>query len=365
MNPNGIDCNFAANGLADMFRNVLTSDIFFTFNCGERVGAHKAILSSRSTVFRAMFYGANPHVGDVQEFLQFFYFAHIQLTTMNIGEVIHLCEMYDMNEAIITSDSFLVENRNIEDVCQILEIGMTYEKFDLIEFCKLGFDNVAADILRTEGFLNSTKRVIQCVLELKHLSCSEVELFEACMSWVRNLSNQNNLTRQMVEQHLGELFYEIRFGSMTTDEFIEVWKKYPDELFTNEEFKEIIMLTKGQIVETRFFTLNLRANLSFLYNENLSLGCDRLDDFEEESRNIGEISVTLFSVSTNMILHDITIGRIYADFDGEEFDSEIPATFEMYPAFEMSIQDIMINYDDLTNIILPAPLLIRADIQGY
>lgn len=67
---------------------------------------------------------------------------------------------------------------------------------------------------------------------------TENELFEACMNWVKAATNLNNLTRKDVEDHLGELFHEIRFKLMSVQQFATLIPTYGD-LFTIDEYKEI------------------------------------------------------------------------------------------------------------------------------
>lgn len=60
-------------------------------------------------------------------------------------------------------------------------------------------------IFPTESFLNCNKEVLAHIWKLNDLSCLEVDVFEACMNWVRKAFNSNQLTREMVLHHLGEL----------------------------------------------------------------------------------------------------------------------------------------------------------------
>lgn len=65
-------------------------------------------------------------------------------------------------------------------------------------------------------------------------------MFEACMSWVRAKSGRPNLSTAIVKEHLGDSFYQIRFASMTIQEFCALKDKYNDVLAG--DFEAIVQL---------------------------------------------------------------------------------------------------------------------------
>lgn len=77
------------------------------------------------------------------------------------------------------------------------------------------------------------------ILELNLLSCSETVIFEACMSWIKAQSKQNEVTKQLIEEYLGELFYKIRFPSMTMQDF-DALSTAHEYAFSYAEYKDVM-----------------------------------------------------------------------------------------------------------------------------
>lgn len=67
------------------------------------------------------------------------------------------------------------------------------------------------------------------------LSCSEVDVFKACMAWVKAKSKQSAVTKPIVDKYLGDLYYSIRFASMTIQEFCQLSTEYNDVLSSDYE----------------------------------------------------------------------------------------------------------------------------------
>lgn len=57
------------------------------------------------------------------------------------------------------------------------------------------------------------------ILKMDTLSCAETKVFHACMAWVKAKAEEEQVTKEMIQIHLGDLFFDIRFGSMTIEEF--------------------------------------------------------------------------------------------------------------------------------------------------
>ena len=79
------------------------------------------------------------------------------------------------------------------------------------------------------------------------LECTEIELFEAIMAWVRTHSEQDEITRDTVQTHLGALFYVIRFESMSMTEFYSLCASY-EHIFSDDDYNEVVQMDDRSVI---------------------------------------------------------------------------------------------------------------------
>lgn len=179
-----------------MYLNKKTCDVNFSFTSIDgtvkRVRAHKGVLAASSDVFESMLYGKLKKAGDIHltdsteaafmEFLQFFYLDKIDLTTKNIAAVMHLGYKYNVKNCINGCVEFLEAILTTENVFIGLDLAFLYDHTDLLKFCEEIIIVDTAAVLESTDFLNCSKRLLDHILTMDVLSCSEAEVFEACMS---------------------------------------------------------------------------------------------------------------------------------------------------------------------------------------
>lgn len=252
----------AKEALEKLYKDEEMADVYFVFKSGERIPAHKILLSAGSEVFRAMFYGPIKEKGDVQmdeasaagfvEFLQFFYSNIIKLTMVNIDNVMNYVHKYDVTECFDFCVQFLIKHPTPDNVLQVHGLAVLFEQNVLRSKCEHLISSKTEVVLRLPSFLECDRRAISSILEQDVLSCPETVLFEAVMSWVKAASKQEELTRDIIQKHLGDLFYQIRFRSMTYDQFVDQLPNY-DRLFTRDELNEIFHMKKSEQFQPMMF----------------------------------------------------------------------------------------------------------------
>lgn len=236
----------------DFYLNTKLADVYFAFgsNGGDeivRVPAHKHLLAVISDVFEKMFYGVLKETGDVKiadtsdavfkEFLQFFYLSDIKLSVEYIIDVLYLGHKYNVNECIIACVEFLQDNITDENVCAVLTPAIFFEHPKLIKLCDAHIKSNTAAVIKSNSFLECHREVLARILMMNLLSCTEVEVFEACMAWVKTKSGQEVLSKENIVKYLGDLFNKIPFGSMTIHQFCTLAAKY--NMVFDREFHSI------------------------------------------------------------------------------------------------------------------------------
>lgn len=260
------------------------ADVHFVFESDsacERLSAHKTLLAGGSDVFYAMFYGTLKEMGDInivdvsaeafKLFLQFFYFSNVEMTIESVAEVMYLGNKYDVADCLKVCSDYMTSTLSPENVIFILGQAIVYDQVQLQEMCESKIRLNSKEILQSTSFLECDRPVIDHILKMDRLSCSESEVFEACMSWVRIASKENTLTRDILKEHLGESFYEICFGSMSMDEFVEILPIY-GKIFSTDEYNEILQTISKQEIQPKMFK---ECRQAMQLNENKIIKCNR------------------------------------------------------------------------------------------
>lgn len=262
---------FNASG-QKLYLDLKTADVFFVTTTDDglikRVPAHKALLAAASDVFNAMFYGPLKEDGDItvddtiaaifEEFLQFFYFGRVTLTMENVAGVMHLGHKYNVSQCFKICTKFISGHLTYRNVCIGLGPALRYDLGELQESCEKKISKFADVVLRSAGFLTCEKHVLKHILNLDKLACSEKLIFKSCMAWVKNVSKKNELTKEIVENYLGDAFYDIRFASMKVEEFAALIDEHGD-LFTEDDCKEIIRMIGLPNYQPKRFSKKLRG----------------------------------------------------------------------------------------------------------
>lgn len=122
---------------------------------------------------------------------------------------------------------------NNENICTGFIYAILYHETELLKLCKNHVISNTEEIFKTPEFLECGRLVLEYILNMDFVSCSEDKVFEACMAWVKAKSERNVLSKEIVDKYLGDLFYKIRFASMTIQQLCALQKKY-DSVLSND-----------------------------------------------------------------------------------------------------------------------------------
>lgn len=240
-----------------MYGNVRTADVNFIFiSDGQqevRIPAHKSVLADGSPVFSKMFFGDLRDNGDVfindvtaepfNEFLQFFYLDEVKLTKECVAQVLHLSDKYDVQDGIARCEEFLAIILNPKTMCWGYDLALLYDLKKLIHFCDKSISFNTKSILNTESFMNCSRDVVKQILLMNHVSCTELDIFEACMKWANQFNDTTSIEQQKLI--LGELFELIRFPTMTIRQFTTCLENRQGMLNSGEIADILIHIAEG------------------------------------------------------------------------------------------------------------------------
>lgn len=243
--------------LQKLYKNEMGADIQFVLASkvidGEmKVPAHKAILAAASPVFEKMFYGdlmegAEVTITDISfeafvEFLQFFYVHVIELTECNIFEVFKLIDKYNLLGCQTMCQNYLTDTVTAELVSLYYDVALTFRyPQETVKTLEEIICLETQTVLESNSFRNSSEIVLKKMLQIDELNCSEVDVFNAAMSWATGKCVEKELSPsdKNLKSELGVCFTLIRFATMTEKELVSCSEKYSD-LFEMKEFCDIL-----------------------------------------------------------------------------------------------------------------------------
>lgn len=232
-----------------------TGDVTFIVR-SNGIRAHKSVLAANSPKYKAQFYGLqcdkdNIIVDDVstaafEEFLQFFYLGKANLTMENIEDVLSLAKqsLFDgLVEACVLFLSKKVDD--LDDALLVNRLAVLYDMEVLLNIYLEYISKNTTEAFKTDGFLvNCSRDMLLQILKLDSLNCKETDVFDACISWAQSICRSKNVNDENVNNlrtELDDVIYEIRFRSITIEEFVQLNSLY-DGLFTPDEMKEIMYI---------------------------------------------------------------------------------------------------------------------------
>lgn len=171
----------------------------------------------------------------------------------NIIEVIYLVKKYMVADSLDICEKFLSETLTNDNICSIYDIAIRFDMLWLKYICKNRIAGATNLVLQSKDFQECSQSVLSHILQGDSLKCTEVQVFHACMDWVKVASGQDELTKELLRNHMGDLFYDIRFGSMQLQEFADLLPSYGN-LFTADEYQEIIQTIASKEFQPKMFS---------------------------------------------------------------------------------------------------------------
>lgn len=342
-----------------------------------RVPAHKNLLAPHSDVMERLF-GTTSKAKDVdicivgvtvdafKEFLKFFYFNGVELMSEHIVDVLYLGQMYHVKVCIAACIEILRNDLGYDSVCTVLALAIHLDHMELLRICEMRLMLNTRAVLNSTGFLNCQKKTLEHILRIDVLSCSEVELFEACMAWICTKSKQNEVTMDLVETHLGKLFYDIRFASMTIQQFCQLSAKYNQVL--RHDFETITnIIVRSEVEMLSLFKTSKRHGV---WNADAIVKIDRHIDSVRElfSILVNTSTRTIFTTNKLLLLGEFVCGKICVFHRVPvrnlrtylTIDVKITEATDINGTNEKIMLEMMAKlYSEQTIVALPHPILVR------
>ncbi|XP_068696241.1 BTB/POZ domain-containing protein 6-like [Montipora foliosa] len=225
-----------------IFHQELLSDVKFIVGNPEgecerkSIPCHKFVLAMSSPVFFAMFYGDLAETKDsveisdceyesLLEVLRFIYSDELNLNPDNVMQVLYLSKKYMLPYLADKCSAFLEKNLDESNVFYVLHEAQKYEEKPLLDHCWKVIEKDAKRALKSEGFVEIERTVLEELVQNESLNIKEVELFKAVDCWAVNECCKQGIEAEgpVKRRVLGEQVVKaIRFPSMEQMEFADV-----------------------------------------------------------------------------------------------------------------------------------------------
>lgn len=297
------------------FNNSLFCDIEFLVadSDGDIVilSANKFILAVTSPVFAAMFYGQLAETKlpiilpdctkeGFQELLRFAYSEEVNLSGMNLMEVMYLADKYMIPSLAVKCSEYFKKKVRPQNVFQMLpEVSKLNDK-TYEELCWEVVDKETQQAFHSSLFLGISRELLCQVLGRDGLRVKELVLFQAVDRWASKKVEEKGLesTGETKRDVLGEdVIKLIRFPLMSQKEFAEV--VLPTKILNLDEVTEMIQNFNQLSVVTTDFSRKDRGA-----KDRLLIPTDRFDTILERFTNSANYSILLcFKVNKSVYLH--------------------------------------------------------------
>ena len=165
---------------------------------------------------------------------------------MNLSEDIVMSVLYAAKKYLVTGlithcEKFLENQINPTNATVMLEQSIFWEAKALELQCMNIIQQDTQEVFASDAFLHSSDEVMRRILECDVLSVSEVKVFDACISWARMKCQEHDVVESpaALKDMLGDLFYLIRFPTMTHEDFAN--HVVPMELLDDKDNLKLFM----------------------------------------------------------------------------------------------------------------------------
>jgi len=161
-----------------------------------------------------------------------------------------------------------------DKVCDILQHAVFFGEDELTEKCLTFISYNAHVVFKTDAFMNMSHDVLKIVASLKTLYTSEKQVFESCVRWAKHQlleSGNESPSDEEIRQQLGSVLYEVRFPTMTAEEFAGLTAR--SKVLSGDEKNDVyVYIETKEKLESLKFVADIRANEVVI--KRLTVSCD-------------------------------------------------------------------------------------------
>ncbi|PFX32874.1 BTB/POZ domain-containing protein 6 [Stylophora pistillata] len=238
------------------------------------IPAHKFVLSIGSPVFEAMFFSdlaenedsitlPDAEYESLLEFFHFMYGDEVNLSGSNVMGVLYLAKKYMVPLLADKCNEYLQDNLDPSNAFSVLPSAEKYDEKILVDRCWKMIDKLTKRAVKSDGFLEIDRPLLEQVVKRDTLTIEEIELFKAVDLWATKECERQRLTANGSVKRgiLGEdLVRALRFPTMKQEEFTSIVLN--SDILTNAEIKDVNKHLSSVATSSTIFPDTKRSGVS-------------------------------------------------------------------------------------------------------
>lgn len=216
----------ASQCLEHLYLSERLADVTFTFASQPlvKLPAHKFVLSMRSNVFEAMFYGSMAENSDTIRFddidpevmkllLRYVYTDETSLDGDRVLHCLYAAKKYNLGGLVKLCSNYLKNKIDYGNVCTIHEQAVFFAMNELQMQCFDYIQENAQPVLASPDFENLSQQTLLRLLSSNDFGIAEEEIFKSAMRWAKHHCSMDGIeaTAENMRASLGDTLYQIRF----------------------------------------------------------------------------------------------------------------------------------------------------------
>ncbi|XP_045212623.2 BTB/POZ domain-containing protein 3-like [Mercenaria mercenaria] len=241
----------------------LMSDVTFIFkkDGDKKLTAHRLILSMRSEVFEAMFFGpmADHHseidVEDINQdifdlMLRYIYTDEVDLKGDTVLKCLYAARKYCLRGLVKICSDFLENSITTDNVCTLYEQAKFFDVEELKVRCYKFITENSGEVFLSEDIQKLSYESLLAILTDDKLHSEEMVQFEMALRWADGKCQSENFETSFENKRkiLGEVIEKIRFPTIPPDVFVK--KVVPTKILLPEDQMQLLQFMVTMTTET-------------------------------------------------------------------------------------------------------------------
>ncbi|XP_041347836.1 BTB/POZ domain-containing protein 2-like [Gigantopelta aegis] len=237
--------------LRHSLENRMFSDVTFKVGREQKsVQAHRLIVSIRSGVFEAMFYGPLAEQDEIvipevehdifEQFLRYLYTDDVTMDGASVMGLLYVSKKYNVKTLEQKCLAYLSSSMTADNACVILEQAHVFDEQELKEKALTFILENGDAALKSSGVIDLCHECLVKIIQAEELVADEQSVFVAVLAWSESACRKQNkdVTHENRRQVVGEAIKHVRFPIFDQKYFVK--NVVPTNMLTDTEKLKIL-----------------------------------------------------------------------------------------------------------------------------
>lgn len=143
----------------------------------------------------------------------------------------------------------------VNKLCWAYNLAISHNIKKLKDHCEQQISVNTKNVFACKDFIKCDHDVLIGIVKLNSLHCKEIEIFDACIAWAKEMCRRKSKeckNMKYLRAELADVITQIRFCSMTIEEFAEICNRKYEGFFTTNDKNEILCMYSRDYKSERF-----------------------------------------------------------------------------------------------------------------